>query len=189
VHNFQNYQTMEGLTFKAENNISKLLGEGEHATEIIGVALTQSTQNPDYADRTPQVEVTFGDEKGRSIKSWLNLKGFKTFSRNSDKDVEGKDFLSEKEQESGKFEARGPFGYAVNKKSGIRIESTSKTASARSIIGKLGVDCGIPEGNDFSMEDLQGKSVGIKVIRNNNGQLRVHYSMPAAEVSTPEFAK
>ena len=162
--------------FVSANNISKLLQEGEHAVEIKAVAMTAAEPSEDYKDRTPQLEVEF--RKGdKSLKAWLNLKGFKRY-----------DDLSDADKKSGKFEARGPFGYAVDIAKDSRIEDPDKTASAESIIQKLGNDCGIPTGKAFEENDLLGMEVGIMVKKNEQGQLRVAYTKTAASVKTEVHA-
>lgn len=176
------------LSFVAKNAVSKLLGIGEHATRISGLVETEASQKEDYRDRTPQLEVTFEDENGRSIKAWMNLKGFKTFQKKNETDQEGLDCLTAEERKSAKF-IEASDGYAVDAKTGMRIESPRKTESAQSIIAKLGVDVGIPEGEEFGPEDLLEKLVGIHVELSPSGQYRVKYTMPVAQVGKKKAVK
>jgi hypothetical protein len=176
------------LMFTSANNVSKLLGIGEHAVRISALAETEASQKDAYQDRTPQLEVTFEGEKEKTFKAWLNLKGYMSFHKKAETDVEGLDCLSAEQRKSGKF-IEAPDGYAVDVKTSKRIECKRKSESAQSIIAKLLADAGIPEGETVNVEELIGKPVGINVIANADGNLRFRYSMPVAQVGKAKKAK
>ena len=159
------------LTFKAENNISGLLQEGDHVVTIKELSLDQPrNSSDDYSDKTPQLKVQFRNDDG-IFTAWYNLLGYKTFEE-----------LSEEEIASGKYEARGDNGVAVDVETNKRVVSPKKTASARSIVGRLGTNSGIEAGSDFTPAQLQGREVGIHIERNKQGNLRVKSSMDADSV-------
>lgn len=141
--------------FKSQSTGKKVLGNGEHLVKIVSIAHATAKASEKYKDTTPQLEVKYENEHG-VITCWYNLKGYKPAA-------DGK-------------------GYAIDKKQ-CRIEDPIKTEAAQSIFGRVGLDAGIPEGADFSMEDLIGMEVGIMVHTNETGQKRVRYTIPADELT------
>ncbi len=149
-----------------------ILPEGDHLVTIESVSHTEAAASDLWNDRTPQLAVKFKNDDG-VFTNWFNKRGYKTF-----------DELNAKEQASGAYEPRGDAGYAVNIKTGIRVPSAERTASAMSIIGQLGVNTlGISEGEAFKGADLVGQECGIHVTKNDRGKLRVQYTMSAEKVS------
>lgn len=163
--------------FTSANEISKLLGEGDHVVRVAEVGLTEAAAKEDYADRTPQLEVKFVGKGDKFITCWFNLKGYCVFEE-----------LPETEKKSGNFEPRGSMGYATDVTNDQRITSQEKTKAALNIVAKLGNDAGIPTGSKFQPKNLLGLVVGVHVTRNTQGQLRVGYSMPATQVVEPATA-
>lgn len=152
--------------FTASKFEGNLLGEGDHSVTIESAQHTEAAANENWNDRTPQLAVKFKNEDG-VFTSWYNKRGYMTF-----------DELTPVQQASGKFEPRGDQGYAVDVKTGNRVESPAKTAAAMSIIGQLGTNAlNLPVGTGFGSKDLVGAEVGIHVARNERKQLRVTYSM------------
>jgi len=165
---------MQKVKIRVENNVSSLLQEGNHVVTIKGYKETASKANAGYNDVTEQIAVSLENAAGKFITMWLNTKGYKRFSQ-----------LTEKEVASGKFgnssDDESVDGYAVDKKTGCRIEDEEKTASALSIIGKLAQDAGMAIGLELSldelMDELVGREVGIAVKGN-----KVAYTQPAERV-------
>lgn len=141
--------------------VSNFLQAGKHVVEILSVApATPQGENP-WKDKTPQLKVTFGKD-GQIFSAWYNLRGFELY----------KD-LTAAQQKSGKFVSMGAQGYAVDKKTGIRVESPAKTEAAMNILCTLAAHSGIPEGSEFNETDLVGRTVGIVIGENNNANDRV----------------
>lgn len=90
---------------------------------------------------TKQIEVTLKDAAGNSIKKWFNLQGYQ-----HDAD-----------------------GNLVMDKNGKPKASAENTAIAMNIFTNFAGDCGIEEGTEFSLEDLQGCELGINVSKDGPG--------------------
>lgn len=161
---------MMGIMVTAKNNVSKLLGIGEHAVTIESMEPTEAAPSADYVDKTPQLKVVFKAEDGRQFTTWFNLKGYRSFDK-----------LSAAEQKSGKY-INSDGGFAVDKKTRKRIEDADNTAAAMSILGKLAADCGTPEGEEIELESLVGEQVGIHISLNNRNKPRVQYTLPVGDV-------
>lgn len=160
--------------FTAKNAVSKFLGAGTHLVSITEVVMDEAKGDGSHKDLTPQLRIVFTGEGGRKFTAWYNLKGYKKY-----------DELTEAQKKSNKFAADNN-GYAIDVKSRIRVENPENTAAAQSIVGRIGVECGIEEGDEFSPEDLVGKELGIKIEANEQGNLRVRYTMPASKVEPIE---
>lgn len=145
---------------------SALLSAGIHKAEIASIEPRQASESEEYKDKTPQLAVIF-KKAGKMITRWYNLKGFLRFGD-----------LSANDQKSGKFDKAliagtqnskdGPQYYAVNAKTGTRVESEDRTAAAMDMLGNLANCTGIPDGKKVSLQDLIGSEVGIKIIEENN---------------------
>lgn len=162
------------LVFTAKNSVSKFLGAGTHLVSITEAVTDEAKGDDTHKDRTPQLKVTFMDRQQRIFSAWYNLKGYKKY-----------DELTAKEKQSGKF-GTSSNGFAIDAKTKVRIENKDNTAAAMSIIGRLGVDCGIEEGVDFEPEDLVGKELGIKIEPNDQNNLRIKYGMLASKVEVAD---
>ena len=172
--------TSTGLVFTAEvgTGASTLLGPGEHNVTIASVSLTDPTKRnrrkEEYAfanDPTPQLEVVFKNEEGQ-FTEWMNLRGYKRF-----------DDLTENEKKSGKYISRNDF--AVVKATGKRVVSEEKTATARSIVSKLGWACGMEPGTEFGVDDLVDRELTIIIgpSQDRADQLRVKAVKPIDELA------
>jgi hypothetical protein len=163
---------MKNIKIKVENNVSALLNEGDHVVTIKGYKETVAKTGAE------QIAIDMQDAKGKFITLWLNTTGFKRYSE-----------LTEKELASGKFENSSIDpdidGFAIDKKTGQRIEDEERTASALSIIGKLAKDAGLPDGMEASLEEVLqacvGREVGIHV-EAVNGKAKVRYTQFAERV-------
>lgn len=170
ANNKQSAQTNEP-TFEAQASQGALLSEGQHVATIESAIFTEAAANELYNDTTPQLAVKFKGEDG-SITAWYNRRGFETF-----------DELSDAQKRSGKYEPRGASNYAVDIKTGMRVENSEKTAQGIAYINALGINAlGLAPGTKFKVSDLVGAEVGINVERNAQSKLRVTYSMPAEKV-------
>lgn len=158
------------MKFTARNTVSKFLGAGTHLVTISEVIMDEAKGDGSHKDLTPQLKVTFVNSDDRKFTSWYNLKGFRKY-----------DDLSEKEKKSNKFKADNN-GYAIDVKTLIRLENAENTEAAQSIVGRIAVDCGIEEGEEFESSDLVGKELGIVIAENEQGNLRIKYTMPASKV-------
>ena len=150
-----------------------LLNPGEYIAKIKSVAETLSKPSSFWADRTPQVEVQFETEDEQTITQWFNLCGYEN-QADQPNGVAGKghEFRSSE---------NGAEQYLVESKSGIRIQSDAKTALAEKIFCEMANDAGINAGDSFSLSDLVGKSIGVKV-RAKGQSVEVHYTMPTKRV-------
>lgn len=173
---------MQKVMIKIANPVSKLLGIGEHVVTVTEVSEKQSAANPEYADRTPQLQVVFKTEDGKQTTGWYNMLGYKRFSE-----------LSEEDQVSGAYSASTEQGYAIDNKSNERVTSEENTNAALSILGKLGDDCGLATGETISLEQFSktifGCQVGISIAANNRNQTRVQFSMRPDQVEAPAVAE
>lgn len=150
-------------------NDSKILGIGEHLCKITQVMLEEARVNPLYKDITEQLAVIFEDAAGKIITRWYNLKGYELDANQPTREDE---------------EGREVSNYAIGK-DGKRKEDKDKTASALNILARLAFHCGFPEGEELDTADLEGKSVGIMIERDEAfGKKKVSYSFPATEVGT-----
>lgn len=142
-------------------NVSNFLPAGRHVCEIVSVSpATPQGENP-WTDKTPQLKVTFSKD-GQIFSAWYNLRGFQLY----------KD-LSAKDQKSGKYVSMGAAGYAVVKATGMRVEDPAKTEAAMNILCTLAAHSGIAEGTEFNETQLVGRTVGVVIGENNNGNDRV----------------
>lgn len=168
------------LVFTAEvgTSAATLLAAGEHNVSIASVRLTDPTKRTrrkeEYAfpeDPTPQAEFVFKNEEGQ-FTEWMNLRGYKRF-----------DELSENEKKSGKYISRNDF--AVVKATGKRVVSDEKTATARSIVSKLGWACGMEPGTEFGLDDLIDRELTIIIgpSQDRADQLRVKAVKPVDELA------
>ncbi len=159
-------------TFSAEKSQGNILGEGNHEVTVKSVQYVDAPVSELWNDQTPQLAVKYENEEG-SITSWLNRRGYVPF-----------DELSDKDKASGKFEPRGASNYAVDIKTGMRVEDPERTRQGNAYIQALGIDClGLQPGTPFKASDLVNESVGIHVEKNQQGKLRVMYTMPAEKVN------
>lgn len=161
-------------TYSAEKSQGRILGEGDHLVTIESVQYVDAPANENWNDQTPQLAVKYKNDEG-SITSWLNRRGYVTF-----------DELSPKDKASGNFEPRGDAGYAVDIRNGknTRIEDPERTAKGVAYIKAMGVDVlGLAKGTTFKASDLVNEEVGIHVERNQQGNLRVMYTMSAEKVT------
>lgn len=159
--------------FTAKNAVSKYLNAGTHLVTIDSVELDEAHTDTSHADPTPQLKIVFKNGEGRFFTAWMNLKGYRKFED-----------LTPAEKKSNKFKVDAS-GYAIDAKK-VRLENVENTKRAQSIIGRIGVDCGIEEGEEFAPEDLIGRELGIKIEANSQDNLRLVYSMPASKVDAQE---
>ena len=171
-------------------NTSNFLSEGKHIVTIKAVAPALPQGEAAWSDKTPQLKVTFA-KLSQMFSNWYNTLGYKKFSE-----------LTQKEQQSGKFEAVGEDGYAMLKSNktrvidavfevnGKRVEAPTRakydelmaaghplvggrTLDALNIISKLAFDSGVSEGENFTEGDLIGRTVGITIGDNERSNSRV----------------
>lgn len=159
-----------GIVFIAKNTVSKFLGAGTHLVTIDEVIMDEAKGDGSHKDLTPQLKITFRGDNDRKFTAWYNLKGYRKY-----------DELSEKEKKSNKFKADNS-GYAIDAKSLIRLENVENTKAAQSIVGRVALDCGFDENVEFEAEDLAGKELGIVIAENEQGNLRIKFTMPASKV-------
>lgn len=166
------------VTSVARKFNGKLLGEGEHVVTITTVAETLSKPSEFWKDQTPQIEIGMKDAEGKVITHWLNQKGY----------MRASDYPNSKAPKGVEFRSseNGNEMYAVDIKSGNRIESADRTADCERIIGEFANDCGIAAGEEGTLE---GKTVGIGVRKNARDNYEVHYSKPASKVKSTEDAE
>lgn len=145
------------MKFTARSNQKEMLGPGKHLVTIASIAECLSKKSDDYKDQTPQLEVKFETENG-FITGWYNLKGFK-------KNEDG--------------------SYAINPKTKNRIEDVENTTTAVGIFERLALHAGIPSGTEFDIAELVGMEIGIKTESNDQGKMRVQYTMSSDRVETP----
>ncbi len=158
--------------FSAEKTQGNLLGEGDHLVTIESAQFVDAPVNENWNDQTPQLAVKYRNSDG-VITSWLNMRGYRQF-----------DELSAKDKASGKFEPRGDNNYAVDVKTGLRVEDPERTKQGLAYINALGIDAlGLKPGTSFKASDLVNEEVGIHVEKNSQNKLRVMYTMPAAKVT------
>lgn len=162
----------------AREFVGKLLGEGQHKVTVTAIAETLSKQSNSWKDQTPQVEVQFTDAEGRMITHWFNQKGY----------AQKKDYADGKAPKGYEFRSseNGNENYAVEISSGKRLASESRTADCLRIIGEFANDCGIPAGEEGTLE---GKEVGIGVRKNARDNYEVFYTMPASKVKDAATAE
>lgn len=145
------------LVFTAEvGSAAVVLGAGEHNVNVASAVLTNPMQRKgrkeEYlfpADPTPQLEVVFRNSEGQ-FTEWFNLLGYRRYAD-----------LTDAEKKSGKYISKGDF--AVVKATGKRVVDPDKTATARSIVAKLGGACGFEPGTEFGPNDLVGAELTIIV--------------------------
>lgn len=163
------------LVFTAEvgTGAATLLAAGEHNVLVASAILTDPTKRTrrkeEYAfpeDPTPQIEMLFKNDEGQ-FTEWMNLRGYKRF-----------DELTDNEKKSGKYISRNDF--AVVKATGKRVVSDEKTATARSIVSKLGWACGFEPGDEFTLADLIDRELTIVIgpSQDRPDQLRVKAVKP-----------
>ncbi len=147
---------------------NSILAAGRHIVQIMSITPDAAIADQEvvpWKDDTPQAKVLFKNKDG-IFTEWLNLKAFKRFSE-----------LSAKDKASGKYvgvthpEFPGE-EYAMNKKTGHRVEDPERTATCMGIIGQLANAAGFEVDEEVTEDDLQGKTVGIVVKENANGKLR-----------------
>lgn len=144
-------------------NSNTFLPEGKHIVSVHSISPDQPKESADWKDRTPQLKVTFKEPKsGFQFSNWYNTKGYTKFED-----------LTTKQQQSGKYEARGDQGYAVEIKTGMRVVSEENTEKAINIIANLGYACGFDADKQISVEDLHGKTCGITIGPNDRMNNRV----------------
>lgn len=156
----------------------KLLGEGEHKVTITSIAESLSKPSSAWKDQTPQIEVQFKDAMGHMITHWFNQKGYQ----------QKKDFENGVAPKGIEFRSseNGNEEYAVDTKTGLRLVSESRTADCLRILGEFANDCGIPTGEEGSVE---GKEVGVGVRKNARDNYEVYYTKPASKVKLAESAE
>lgn len=155
-------------------NNSKLLGLGLHLVTIIAVVIDTAKASDLYKDVTQQLVITFENAKKQTFKRWYNLMGFQLDEKNPSR-------LDE--------QGRAVPNYAVDAKSGKRIEDKEKTASAMSILSRLAYDSGVVEGEEIDTNDLIDSELGIFISRDEfSGKNKIEYTTPASEVPSEEEA-
>lgn len=152
------------LRFTPKDN-SPVLGVGEHKCSIKQVFLATPKKSDLYTDKTEQIAVVFEDDNQRAITRWYNTKGFQLDADNpTHTDNQGRELPN----------------YAVDS-NGKRLEDPKKTEAAIRIIEQLGFDAGLRE--EFGLEDLEGKEIGIVVRRDDEFNVnKVAYTIPASQV-------
>lgn len=159
---------------------------GDHLVVIAACSMDQSRQVPEWADRTPEVKIEYRNANGVIFHNYA-LKGFKKL----DKDENPKGIAPagfEYRQASDK--EGNPVGphYLVDVKSNTRVEDEASTAMAQDIFGGVAADAGIADGEDFTLNDLVGASIGICVReRAENGKPEVRYTMEATNARVAEL--
>jgi hypothetical protein len=156
------------------NGDDKIIALGLSAVVISAISETLAKKSDQWNDQTPQLEVTFEDEEGKSLKHWFNLQGYQTKA-----DFEGKVVPKNIEFRSSE---KGNEEYAVDTTTGNRLVSESKTAECEAIIGYFVGDTGVDIGEETDANSLMGSAVGIMVRENSRGFREMHYSLPADQV-------
>lgn len=145
---------------------SKFLSEGLHVVIITAIAETLAKVSPNWKDQTPQLQVEFTGENEKTITHWFNLKGYKTRA-----DYEGQAIpkgIEFRSSENGNEE------YAVNTKTGERIESESKTAECERMLAEFAYNVA-DEQAGVEVDLKEGLQVGIMVREGGRGFNEVHY--------------
>jgi hypothetical protein len=135
---------------------AELLPKGRHQVTVHSIS-DAVAESENWTDPTEQVKIVYKEKDGnRYISDWLNLKGFKRMTD-----------LTDKEKSSGKFEARssetGDEEYAVNKKTGARVEDPERTEKCLSIFGEIMTSCGVEDGEERDFYSLVGSELYIDV--------------------------
>ena len=150
----------------AFNGESKIIGAGLHKVIILAIAETLAKVSPNWKDQTPQLEVDFQNEEGKTLKHWFNLEGYQTRA-----DYEGKDIpkgIEFRSSENGNEE------YAVDTATGMRIESADKTAECKRMLAEFAYNVA-DEKAGVEVDIKEGSIVGIMVRENSRGFNEVHY--------------
>lgn len=167
----------------------QLLDNGQHVVSITEIEMSDdrhvgardgrekaADKLPPWKDVLRQLIVQFvqKDENGKiigTIRHRYNERGFVRF-----------DELPE-DQREGHF-AAGEEGYAVNEKTGMRIEDPVRTAQCENILNELLAAARVPVGGHFT--DAIGKTLKITVYRENyNGKEVPKVKAPTAIVEAP----
>jgi hypothetical protein len=173
------------IVVKIREFVGKILKAGEHLVTIAEASVTVSKVSDSWKDQTPQLEVKFKDEKGSSITHWFQLKGFK----------QAKDYPNGKAPAGIEFRnsENGNEQYAVDKKTGKRIEDSAKTETCGTILGEFLGNCGLEVDEEFDLNDvpeaIKDCQVGIKVRERADEKVEYHYSMMADDVRLTEDAE
>ena len=161
--------------------------EGEHLTVIESATDDLARQTKEFSDRTPQVKVTFRNDKG-VLSHWYNLKGFVKLNKEENPKMvapKGQEYVQATDEAGNGV---GEF-YLIDSKSRARIEDKDATEIAKSIFAGIAGDAGIKAGESFDLEDLKGKSIGIKVRNRIDGRgPEVQYTMLASKVKVELLA-
>lgn len=178
--------TMFKIIVKARVFLGALLSAGEHKVVISEIAETVSKPSDNWKDQTPQIEVKFKGENDRVLTHWFQLKGYK----------QAKDYPNGKAPAGFAFRSseNGNEQYAVNIKTGNRVEDPAKTATCMNILGEFAATCGIAEETEINstselIEALQGAELGIKVRSRADDKVEYHYSMPVENVKSSSEAE
>lgn len=164
-------------TFKSTAKVIKggFFATGEHKVMISSIIPDVPSKAPGmpWTDLHQQLKVTFKNEEGVQSK-WYQLAGYKSAVDFADGVApEGHEFVS---SEAGIARDK-PENYLINSETGERVESVEKTAKCMQIIGELANDAGLAEGEEFGIEDLLGREIGI-VIKDNE----IAYTKSASRV-------
>lgn len=147
------------------------LAVGDHVVTIESITAKESKEKDDWKDQTPQLEITFVTASGGKMKHWYNLVGFTKYED-----------LTDAQKKSKKFRAAGDEGYAVTIATGKRVISDENTEKALAIIGALALHSGISKDAEVDTDELVGRTVGITVFKNEQGNARVKNTFMPAEV-------
>lgn len=158
------------MKFTSKGRQNSLIEEGLHNAVITGVVETSSTRTG-----TPQLEVTYQTEDGKTRKAWYNLQGFKKNAAGQFVDKKGMPVIIE----------QGDTGNVLEAKLKKRIVDEDATQKCLDIVGQLGADAGIDTSEEFGPEDLIDRTVLIAVKGNNIAyvfsQSRSEYAMTFCE--------
>lgn len=155
--------------------------EGEHLVVIESATDDLARQTKEFSDRTPQVKLTYRNDSG-VLSHWYNLKGFVKLNKEENPKMTAPEGYEYRQSSDEAGNGIGEF-YLVNSKTNERLEDKGATAIAMGIFAGVAGDAGIKEGEDFDLEDLIGKSVGIKVRNRIDGRgPEIQYTMAAEKV-------
>lgn len=153
----------EDLFLVSSSASSNLLQEGRYTVtieSIVGAEVKHDT----VKDPTPQAKMVMRGDNNAQMTDWLNLAGYKQMDDLTDEEIDSGDYTGV---------VIGDREYAVNAKTGKRVKDKKRTDAALGIIAQVGYASGIKEGEPVNPHVLVGRKVGIQVVRNAQGNLRV----------------
>ena len=155
--------------FVSEKPKANLLAIGKHLVKIIRVVLIDSFMNMDgsakedqkWSVQTPQIGVSFQDDKGAVISMRLNGLGY----------MHSDDYDPEEMKEQGLIDVDGYACKELDDGKYERIVSEANTEACKNIMNQFLYACGVPEGTtlpDFIKTALEGEvELEIEVVAND----------------------